>query len=288
MTSLNLFDGLPNPLFAKPFAVIDLETTGLYPAVGDEIVELGVVLVEDGKLTREYSRLVNPGREMDPTAAQISGIDPAALFQEPKLEDVVDEFLDVIKDKILVAHNAEFDMAFLQYKLVRLHRPQLPNPVLDTLEIARAQDDSGANALGILANRLGIEGPHVHRALDDAVMAAKVLVHYLEEYHRRGQDDVTRIPGYRNAFQFSIDGPTRGEENSFVMVVDQVRRAIEESADLDIAYRSGSGTKRRQITPKSIRGMNVRGWCHLRKEEKDFRLDRIMDVHVVSTKPSAG
>jgi DNA polymerase-3 subunit epsilon len=283
--ALDLFSGLPNPLLAKPFAVIDFETTGLYPAVGDEIVEIGVARIENGEFAKEYSALVDPGREMDPAAAQVSGISSEMLAGKPRFEEVADRFLALLEDAIIVAHNAEFDMAFLQYKLEKMGRTQLGNPVLDTLELARAQDDPGPFTLGILANRLGIEGPHAHRALDDARMAGQVLLKYLDEYHKRGQDDITRIPGYRASYQFSIGGPGRGEDNSFQTVVESIRRAIAAHADLEIAYRGSAGQTRRRVTPKDIRGMNMRAFCHLRKEDRDFRLDRIVECAEVAPKP---
>ena len=281
----DLFSSLPNPLLAKPFAVIDFETTGLYPAVGDEICELGLVRVENGIITRKYSKLVDPGRPMDPTAAEISGITDEMLSGQPNFDQVVDDYLPLFDGAIIVAHNAEFDMAFLQYKLVRMNRQQLSNAVLDTLELARAQDDPGPFTLGVLANRLGIEGPHVHRALDDAIMAARVLIHYLEDYHKRGHGEITKIPGYRNSYQFSIDGPGRGEDNSFQIVVEHIRLAIENKIDLEISYEGGKSQSRRRVTPKMIKGMNLRGYCHLRKEDRDFRLDRIMECAEVVDNP---
>jgi DNA polymerase-3 subunit epsilon len=279
--TVDLFSSLPNPLLARPFAVIDFETTGLYPAMGDEICEVGLARVERGEIVREYSALVDPGRPLDPAAAQVSGITAEMLAGAPAFETVVDEFLALFEDAVIVAHNAEFDMAFLQYKLVRLQRQQLGNPVIDTLEMARAQDESGPYTLGILANRLGIEGPHAHRALDDARMAARVLLHYLGEYHKRGQDELSRLPGYRNSYQFSIQGRDRGEENSFQTVVESIRKAIEKKLDLEISYVGGKASSRRRVTPWQIKGMNLRAWCHLRKEERDFRLDRILECHEV-------
>lgn len=284
---LDLFSQLPNPLLARPFAVIDFETTGLYPAVGDEICEIGVTRLENGEIAREFTTLVDPCRPLDPAAAQVSGITPEMLLGQPRFETVADEFLSFLSDAIIVAHNAEFDMGFLQYKLEKMGRNQVGNPVLDTLELARAQDDAGPFTLGILANRLGIEGPHAHRALDDARMAARVLLHYLAEYHQRGQDDVSRVPGYRTSYQFSIGGHGRGEENSFQLVVESLRRAIEGHIDLEIAYRGSGGQTRRRVTPKNIKGMNMRAYCHLRKEDRDFRLDRILEVHEIATKPKA-
>jgi len=278
----DLFSSLPNPLLAKPFAVVDFETTGLYPALGDEICEVGIVRVENGAIVKEYTQLVNPGRVMDPTAIQVSGITPEMLENQPRFEDVIDDMLPLFEGSVIVAHNAEFDMGFLQSKLVRLERPQLANPVMDTLELARAQDESGPFTLGVLANRLGIEGPHAHRALDDARMAARVLLYYLEDLHRRGQDDLSRIPGYRTSYQFSIDGPDRGVDNSFQIVVESIRHAIE-SHDLEIAYSGGKGNSRRRVSPRYIKGMNLRAYCHLRKEELDFRLDRIMECAEVET-----
>ena len=284
--SVDLFSELPNPLFGKPFAVIDFETTGLYPAVGDEICELGLVRVQDGRIEQEYSQLVNPGRPMDPAAAQISGISMEMLANQPRFEDVVDDYLKLFESTVIVAHNAEFDMAFLQYKLVRLGRRQLPNPVLDTLELARAQDDGGPYTLGILANRLGIEGPHAHRALDDAKMAARVLIHFLEDYHKRGKDELAHLPGFRNSYQFSIEGPERGEDNSFPIVVEHIRKAIDKKADLEISYSGGKNQTHRRVTPWYIKGMNMHGYCHLRKDDRDFRLDRIMECAEVDTEPS--
>jgi DNA polymerase III epsilon subunit family exonuclease len=279
--TVDLFSSLPNPLLARPFAVVDFETTGLYPAMGDEICEVGLARVEKGEIVKEYSALVDPGRPLDPAAAQVSGITPEMLAGTPKFEALADEFLPLFEGAVIVAHNAEFDMAFLQYKLVRMQRQQLDNPVIDTLEMARAQDDSGPYTLGILANRLGIEGPHAHRALDDARMAARVLLHYLAEYHKRGQDELSRLPGFRNSYQFSIQGRERGEENSFQTVVESIRKAIESKTDLEISYVGGKAASRRRVTPWQIKGMNLRAWCHLRKEERDFRLDRILEVHEV-------
>ena len=280
---MDLFSGLPNPLLAKPFAVIDFETTGLYPAVGDEICEIGCVRLENGIVVAEVSRLVNPGRAMDPAAAQVSGISPEMLVREPLFEEVFDAFSPLLAGAVIVAHNAEFDLGFLQYKLFRLGRPQLGNSVLDTLELARAQDDSGPYTLGILANRLVIEGPHAHRALDDARMAARVLLHYLADYHRRGQDDLAGLPGYHASFQFSIDGPGRGEENSFQNIVQVIRSALQEGRDLEIVYAGGSGRTRSRVTPRWIKGMNVRARCHSRNEEIDFRLDWIMECEGIGS-----
>lgn len=280
----DLFSELPNPLLARAFAVIDFETTGLYPAVGDEICEIGLARFEDGEIVKEYSALVDPGRPLDPAAAQVSGITPEMLAGQPRFEDLADAFLPLLADAIIVAHNAEFDMGFLQYKLEKMGRNQVGNPVIDTLELARAQDDAGPFTLGVLANRLGIEGPHAHRALDDARMAGRVLLHYLAEYHQRGQDDITRVPGYRTSYQFSIGGHGR-EENSFQLVVESIRHAIEVQSDLEIAYRGSGGQTRRRVTPKNIKGMNMRAYCHLRKEDRDFRLDRIIEVYEVAAKP---
>ena len=279
---LSLFDDLPNPLFEYKYAVLDFETTGLYPAVGDEIVEIGVVMVENGKLGREYAQLVNPGRDMDPAAIHVSGIKPEDLVSKPPFEDIAGAVVELFNDAVIVAHNAEFDMAFLQSKLVKLGRPQLQNAVLDTLELARANDDSGPNTLGTLANRLGIEGPHAHRALDDAVMAARVLVHFLEEFQKRGQTDLARLPGYRKSFIFAFNGD-RSEENSFEMIVDRVRRAIDSQTSVEIVYRGGKSKSTRVVTPTAIKGMNVRGHCHKSNEERDFRLDRIMEMKETET-----
>ena len=100
-----------------------------------------------------------------------------------------------------------------------------------------------------------------------------------------GQDDIARIPGYRSSYQFTIGGPTRGDENSFKLVVENIRRAIEEKTDLEIAYKGSGGQTRRRVTPKYIKGMNMRARCHMRNEDRSFRLDRIVEVAEVAPKP---
>ena len=119
--------------------VLDTETTGLDPAKGDRVVEIGCVElinhVQTGKTWRTY---LDPERDMPEAASQVSGITSAMLRGQPRFADIADAFLDFIADSALVIHNAPFDLGFLNMELGRLDRPTLsPERAIDTVQIAR-------------------------------------------------------------------------------------------------------------------------------------------------------
>jgi DNA polymerase-3 subunit epsilon len=161
--------------------ILDTETTGLEPAAGHRIVEIGAVElfnhVATGKTFHVY---INPERDMPPEAEAVHGLSAAFLKDKPVFEAIADDFLAFIGEAVLVIHNASFDMAFINAELSYLRRPPLPpERVIDTLHIARQKHPTGPNNLDALCRRYGIDNARrtKHGALLDSELLAEV---YLE------------------------------------------------------------------------------------------------------------
>jgi len=160
--------------------VLDTETTGLSPANGDRIVELGgVELVNHIPTGRTLHRYINPQRDMPEEAFRVHGLSEAFLADKPLFAEVADEFLAFIGDATLVIHNAPFDMGFLNAELERLKRPALANPVIDTVQLARQVHPGARVSLDALCKHYGIDNSRrtLHGALLDSEILAEV---YLE------------------------------------------------------------------------------------------------------------
>ena len=163
--------------------VLDTETTGLSTAQGHRVIEIGCVeLVNRRPTGREYHRFLNPERDIDEGAERVHGISRADLEGQPLFADVVDEFLEFVKDSELVIHNADFDVGFLDYELQRIKHPK-PSirdhaMVLDTLSLARELHPGQRNSLDALCKRYEVDASKrdVHGALIDADLLARVYL----------------------------------------------------------------------------------------------------------------
>lgn len=158
--------------------VLDTETTGLDPARGDRLVEIGCVEIVNRFLTgRVFHRYLNPQRPMSPDAFAVHGLSDAFLADKPVFKDIADEFLDFIGEDQLVIHNASFDTGFLNHELKRLGKgPISPSRVVDTLMIARRRHPGQQNSLDALCARYGVDSSRrtKHGALLDAEILAEV------------------------------------------------------------------------------------------------------------------
>lgn len=161
--------------------VLDTETTGLDPATGDRIVEIGAVEVFNYLPTgKTFHVHVNPQRAVPSDAAAIHGLDDAFLRDKPVFEKVADQFLAFIGDAPLVIHNAAFDIKFLNHELALAGRQTLSwGRVTDTLAMARDRLPNASASLDALCQRFGVDnsGRELHGALLDSQLLAEV---YLE------------------------------------------------------------------------------------------------------------
>ena len=160
--------------------VFDTETTGFDPKSGDRVVEIGALeLVNHLPTGVKFHKYINPERDMPEGAFSVHGLSEEFLSDKPLFADIVQEFDDFIKDDVLIAHNANFDMRFIHAERDMLSKPRLVNDVIDTLEIAKRKHPAGPNSLDALCRRYGIDNAmrDLHGALLDSELLAGV---YLE------------------------------------------------------------------------------------------------------------
>jgi len=163
--------------------VLDTETTGLSWEKGNRVVEIGCIeLLERRPTGRHFQRYLNPGREMEPGAQEVTGLTYEFLSDKPLFEHIVEEFLDFIRGAELIIHNASFDVGFLDSELARVGaqhgRLREHATVLDTLMLARERYPGQRNSLDALCKRLGVDNGHrkLHGALLDAELLAEVYL----------------------------------------------------------------------------------------------------------------
>ncbi|NWG45649.1 MAG: DNA polymerase III subunit epsilon [Alphaproteobacteria bacterium] len=161
--------------------VLDTETTGLDPASGDRILEIGCLELNHHVPTgRRLHHLINPERQVSQGALDVHGLSNELLAGKPVFAEIVDELLAFIGEDRLVIHNAEFDMKFLNAEFARLGRPPLPmSRAIDTLRLARQTFPGAPASLDALCKRFGVDNSarELHGALLDAELLAEV---YLE------------------------------------------------------------------------------------------------------------
>jgi len=160
--------------------VFDTETTGLNPASGDRMVEIGCIEIYNRVETgRNFHAYFNPDRAMPSEAEAVHGLTTIFLSDKPRFAERADELLDFLEDSPLVAHNAGFDFSFLNFELEQCGRPAVcTRRMVDTLALARARHPGAKHSLDALCTRFGVDRSHrvKHGALLDAQLLAQVYV----------------------------------------------------------------------------------------------------------------
>lgn len=261
------------------FAVVDVETTGLSPAFGDRVCEISIVHCRGGKETSSFTTLVNPGRPISPGAAAVNGITAAMVAQAPTFQDIAPEVACRIQDRVFVAHNVPFDLGFLTAEFQRLRTPFLVARVLDTLELARQYYTFPSNSLGAIAEQLNIPYPRRHRALHDARITGQVLHFFMHDLLRR------RIVTPEDLVIPVVERFPPSQEDS-VSLPPLLNEALVNGLSLEIQYVSaGSEVSKRRIDPLAVVPnrdyLYLRAYCHLRQDERTFRLDRITAIRII-------
>lgn len=253
---------------------IDLETTGLDPET-DRVVEVGALRFgPDGQDLGHFSRLVRPGRPMNPAAERIHGISDAMLADADPAEVVLPAFFDWLASdppRFLLAHHARFDAGFLGRELVRIGC-ELPDlEITDTLALSRRRlPKARTHRLDALAELLGIGGGPAHRALADCERVRGLWL---------------ALDGDQGPFvSYPIFDPIR--EQAVPTGWAPLLSAIAEGRRVRISYQGGSrGDGPREITPRRVihkgGAAYLVAFCHLERFEKSFRLDRVSTLDPV-------
>ncbi len=165
------------PLAELSYTVFDTETTGLDPAGGDEIIQIGATRIVNGRLLKHesFEQLIDPRRPLDPASIAVHHITPEMLEGQPTIAEVLPAFHRFAHDTVLVAHNAAFDMRFLQLKEEKL-RIRFDQPVLDTLLLAAFLLPNQEHSLEALALYFGVRVFGRHTALGDALVTAEIFL----------------------------------------------------------------------------------------------------------------
>nr|WP_305823200.1 3'-5' exonuclease [Massilia brevitalea] len=165
--------------FERPIVMLDFETTGLSPAMGDRITEVAALRIEGGRITDRYVSLVNCGVRIPSFITALTGITQQMVDSAPSASSVVPELLDFIGGDTLSAHNASFDEKFLVAEAERLQRSCGHAALVCSLKLSRRVFPNLASyKLGQLSRQLGIAfRGSAHRAEADAEVAAEVLIH---------------------------------------------------------------------------------------------------------------
>lgn len=173
------------------FVVFDLETTGA-KTPPCRITEIGAYRIKNGKIEEKFETLVNPEMLIPPFIIQLTRITDRMVKNAPKFCEIAEDFLDFIGDAVLVAHNAPFDMRFLNHEVGRIYENyRVANPNLCTVQLSRKLLPQIENhRLHTVAEHYCFFIENRHRASDDALATAKIFVNFLEELRLRGISDL--------------------------------------------------------------------------------------------------
>ncbi len=175
----------------ETFTAFDTETTGLEPFT-ERVVEAGGIRFDSRGIIARFNALIDPKIPMPPKASSINGITDAMLKGQPDAAAVMPDFLRFLGSSILLAHNAQFDVKFINSELARLALPSLGNRVIDTVLLARDVFPGLPNyKLQDLAKRVGIEAIDAHRAEDDARVCMELFLVCLRELEGRAPNSGT-------------------------------------------------------------------------------------------------
>ncbi|KQX01276.1 DNA polymerase III subunit epsilon [Massilia sp. Root418] len=166
-------------VYTKPIVMIDFETTGLSPDMGDRITEVAALRIEDGRITARYVSLINCGVRIPSFITGLTGITQQMVDSAPPVGEVVPALLEFIGGDALAAHNASFDEKFLRAESARLGLAPAHQGTVCSLKLSRRVFPAlGSYKLGQLSGQLGIRFKSAaHRAESDAEVAAQVLLH---------------------------------------------------------------------------------------------------------------
>ena len=164
--------------------VLDTETTGLSVKDGHRIVEIGCIELENLIPTKnKFHCYLNPERKVSEKALEVHGYDDVFLSKQKKFDEIVEEFLEFIKDKKIIIHNAEFDLSHLNNELSLIGKKKLDNNIIDTLLLARDKYPGSSVSLDALCKRYRIDNSKrtKHTALIDCDLLAKVYINLIDQ-----------------------------------------------------------------------------------------------------------
>lgn len=253
---------------------VDVETTGLDPARGDRVCEIALIRRDPSGSAYEWSQLVDPQRPISRGAYAVNRISASLLKGAPRFASLIAEINDVAEGAVWVAHNAPFDLGFLQSEYRRARRVFVDRPVIDTVHLARRHFRFPSNRLEELALQFGVIAPSAHRALGDCRTTLAVFESIIASAFRDRSPLVSDLALHADRLDSSA--------NPWTMLPPSLEHMLAESREIDIVYVTASGVRSaRRVTVVDVvqkaRDLYLVAHCHMRGDERTFRLDRIID-----------
>ncbi|MCA9249784.1 MAG: WYL domain-containing protein [Phycisphaerales bacterium] len=254
---------------------VDVETTGLSPAMGDRIVEMGLVVCEPGQRPRQASQFINPDRPIPGDARSVHGITDADVANAPRFEAVAQTVGGLFGNAWLVGHNIRFDIGFLSMEFAIAGFRVEPAGCLDTCQLAAATWELPDYKLDTITSELGIMHPAKHRALDDAVATREVFKMLVGELGEAG----LTVADLQSMHRYQPQWPTHPQTTLPGPLYD----AVTSGQLISIRYENGDGrSSHRMIRPLTCfsagRHVYVKAFCMKSAEMRTFRLDRIVEI----------
>jgi DNA polymerase-3 subunit epsilon len=257
-----------------PLAVLDTETTGLEPALGDRVIEIAILRLENTQQVGELNQLVNPGRPIHPAASRVNGLYDSDVADAPSFVDLADRIAELLDGALIVAHNAEFDAAFIAAEWTLTGRPLLLNPWACTLQLARRQYNFWRNSLRDVARELDVGYGRAHRAMGDAWTTAKIFRRMMRDLSGKGISTVGQLM-HSQGGQINLPPPPP------IALDPSLDAAVRNRTPIRIRYRDDTGnTTERVIEPYYLGTFGesdyLVAYCRLRNAQRAFRIDRIL------------
>ncbi len=252
---------------------VDVETTGLSPARGDRVCEVALLRLEGGREVARFESLVYPQRQVPREVVAVHGLTDTILAQAPPFAMLLPRLGPLLYGTVLVGHNVRFDLGFLRYEwhLTGQTLPQMA--VIDTLALSQAHYRFRHNSLAAIAAELGVAHTPQHRAMADVLATRDVFERFLADLRQQGAVTLAQL-----MYPSSRRSPT-----DLLTVLSTLQEALSLNALLHLRYRGWKAPETvRIVEPIAMyyeHGYGfLRAFCHLRREERSFRFDRIAEV----------
>ncbi|GEN85342.1 ATP-dependent DNA helicase DinG [Oceanobacillus sojae] len=187
------------------YVVIDLETTGNSPAKSGKIIEIGMVVIENEEIKETKTTLLNPNQPIPPFISNLTGIHNEEVKDAPLFIDKAEKIIRILQDSYIIAHNANFDVGFLNMELAANGYPELKNPVLDTVELSRILFPTiSSYKLSHLAEHFELHHDDPHRALSDAYVTAKLFFKLKEKLDHLPYETLYKLKNLEEKLQSDL------------------------------------------------------------------------------------
>lgn len=183
-------------LLETTFVAVDVETTGSY-ASKDKITELGALKIQGGAVVDSFETLINPGRYIPYDITHLTGITDDMVHNAPTIREVMPRFLAFLGDAVFIAHNAPFDLRFINAELMELGLNRLDNVVLCTYKLGRRMfTESKQHSLNKMSKFFGVVNASPHRAGGDAAACAQIFINMLHKMPEKGIFTLNNLLNY--------------------------------------------------------------------------------------------